>query len=158
MKLFSKKMVSTFKCALVVLAASLMLSGEVLADEPDDVNVYFQPAQIVLNCPPSGNKQNVQASIMMRLTGYKIVSQDVGLLFEDVYVCDAVGLRVARYHLEAGFDRLEVQDFAVEAGLGGTVVKATVEGTFVAESYDGASSVTGNFTGYDYIEILAPGL
>ena len=147
-----------FRYVLILLAGSLLVPGESLAEEPEMVGVYFQPAQIVLNCPPSGNKQNIQASIGIFLRGYRIVEYDVDLLFDGVYVTDAASFRTAWYHLEAGFDRSVVQDFATNSGLEGEVVQATVEGSFTAETFDGMTSVTMQFTGYDYVEIIAPGL
>ena len=146
-------------CVLILLAGSLLIPGESLSEEPEEeeVGVYFQPAQIVLNCPPSGQKQNVQATIGILLRGYRIVDYDVVLLFNDDYVTDAASFRTAWYHLEAGFDRSAIQDYATDLGLEGTLVEATVEGSFTAESFDGMTSVTRQFTGYNSVEIIAPG-
>lgn len=144
-------------CVLVLLAGSLLIPGESLSEEPEEVGVYFQPAQIVLNCPPSGQKQNVQATIGILLRGYRIVDYDVVLLFDDDYVTDAASFRTAWYHLEAAFDRSEIHDYATDLGLEGTLVEATVEGSFTAESFDGMTSVTRQFTGYNSVEIIAPG-
>lgn len=144
-------------CVLILLAGSLLIPGESLSEEPEVVGVYFQPAQIVLNCPPSGQKQNVQATIGIFLRGYRIVDYDVVLLFNDDYVTDAASFRTAWYHLEAGFERSAIQAYATDLGLEGTLVEATVEGSFTAESFDGITSVTRQFTGCNSVEIIAPG-
>lgn len=146
-------------CVLILLAGSLLIPGESLSEEPEEeeVGVYFQPAQIVLNCPPSGQNQNVQATIGILLRGYRIVDYDVDLLFNGSHVTEAASFRTAWYHLEAGFDRSVIHDYATEVGLEGTLVEATVEGSFTAESFDGMTSVTRQFTGYDFVEIIEPG-
>ena len=146
-------------CVFILLAGSLLIPGQSISEEIEieDVGVYFQPAQIILNCPSSGKSQDIQATIGILLRGYRILDYDVDLLFDDVYVTDAVSFRTAWYHLEAGFDRSEVQSFAVDVGLEGTIVEATVEGWFTAESFDGMTTVTRHFTGYYDVEIIAPG-
>ena len=142
-------------CVLILLTGSLLIPGESLSEEVEEVGVSFQPDKIVLNCPPTGEKQNIQANIGIILRGYRILDYDVVLLFDDDYVTDAVSFRVAWYHLEAGFDRSAVHDFAIENGLDeGVVIKATVKGSFTAESFDGITKVSRQFTGYDFVEII----
>ena len=146
-------------CLITFLFAFMAIPGQGYSQDIIEVGVDFQPAQITLNNPPKGKVPDVRAILNgIFIQSYRITEFDVDLLFDDVFVTKAIALNPSWYHLETCFDRQSIKDFAIDNDLGGTIVTATVEGSFTAVSLaDPSVVITKQFTGYDYVEIVEPG-
>lgn len=150
---FVKLFLITFLFALIVIP------GQGFSQDVIEVGVDFQPDQITLNNPPQGKVPDVRAILNgIFIQSYQITEFNVDLLFDDEFVTKAVALNPSWYHLETCFDRESIKDFAMDHDLGGTIVTATVEGSFTAVSLaDPSVVIIRQFTGYDYVEIVEPG-
>lgn len=140
--------------ALVFLEVPVQCYGE---------SVTISPHKIVLNAKCKGESQDIQAIIRKYCkpleNGYSITSFEVSLLFDGIEapVAQAHSLRYCAVddNFLAAFDRQIIQENPAVIALAGTVVTATVRGSFTVSKGD--HSIDDEFTGDDSVEISNPG-
>ena len=148
----SKKIGVAFCGILVAYALFSMAYSEdsatgVIETDVIDTGVKVVPQVISLNSQNTGTQQNIKANLEF-ITLYRDIGEpDISFIIGDDVVVKADSMIWAWTHMEVSFNRSAIQQYAVDAGLVGSV-DVTIRGSFVVYDDDDVPS-TYTFTGSD---------
>ena len=154
----SQKAFFLLLCGVVLALASFSSPRDSHAEEL--VPVSITPFKIVLNAKLRGELQDIQGIIHMSLnSGYHLDEYEVNFRIGEDLVAEAFAFRYCYIddNFLASFDREEIQDYLIAEEIEGEVT-AQVEGWFTETASDGSFHNTRDFSGYDLIEVFAPGM
>ena len=126
-----------------------MLSTLTMAEETQYYNMYIEPYIISLNANSNSNgNPETMVSFGCYLSGERITDSYVEFVIDENIVVTSTDIRVTRMGVcQAYFDKAEIQNYAIQNGLGGEV-NVTLSGYYTHEPISGgATSNSIEFTG-----------
>ena len=135
---------------LVVYALFSMVYSEDSVTNVIETGVKVVPQVISLNSQNTGTQQNIQANLEFTTLYRTLGDHDIQFMIGNDVVAESESLIWAWTHMEVGFDRYTIQQYAIENGLEDEIVEVTIAGSF--EVYTDAGDLRiYTFTGSDQV-------
>ena len=134
---------------LVVYALFSMAYSEDTVTNVIETGVKVVPQVISLNSQNTGTQQNIKANLEFTTLYRTLGEHDIQFMIGDDVVAESESLIWAWTHMEVGFDRATIIQYATKKGLEGEI-EVTIAGSFVGYNDDGVPS-TYTFTGSDQV-------